>query len=428
MDDKKYAGKKSFVIMPFGKKDVVDTEGKIEKVDFDKIYRELIKKAVDELGIECDRCDEVIDNGPIVKKMFRGIFDADVAVVDITSLNPNVFYELGVRHALQKHVTVIICKNGGQSTPFNIRGINILFYDTKNEEQLEDARKNIQEHIRKGLDSHSTDSIVHDALNDILKVERKYRTLSKQEIFSYPLIKAKDKEIGVITGDLKKIKNIDVWVNSENTNMQMARHLERSISAAIRYYGAEKDKAGRVKKDIIAEELSELVGIGEAPAGAVIPTSSGDLKRTHNVKKIFHAAAVTGQVGEGYKPIPDIAECIYNALVLMDSDELKNENLHTILFPLMGTGTTRLEAEGIADKLIGTAVSYLEENPDSKVKKVYFLAFNEGDIELCKHIIGSEKRIVHQEVIPPTEVLRKPDDVKPTVTRKKKVVRKKKSS
>lgn len=425
MDNKKYAGKKCFVIMPFGKKDVVGNGGKTEKVDFNKIYRDLIKKAVDELGIECERCDEIVDNGPIVKKMFRGIFDADVAVVDITSFNPNVFYELGVRHALQKFVTVIICKNGGQSTPFNIRGINILFYDTKNEEQLTEARKNIREHIRKGLDTHTTDSIVHDALNDILKVERKYRTLSNQEVFSYPLVKTKDREIGVITGDLKKVKNIDVWVNSENTNMQMARHLERSISASIRYYGAKKDSAGRVEKDIIAEELYEVVGFGEAPAGVVIPTSSGELKRTHKVKKIFHAAAVTGQVGEGYKPIPDIAECIYNSLVLMDSDEMKNENLHTILFPLMGTGTTRLEAEGIADKLIGTAISYLEENPDSKVKKVYFLAFNESDIELCKHIIESEKRLIHEEVIPPPEKLRKISDPKPTVT-KKEVVRKKK--
>jgi len=426
MSGNKYAGKKCFVIMPFGVKDVLTSDGKTEKIDFDKIYHELIESAVEELGIDCERCDEIVDNGPIVKKMFRGIFDSEVAVVDITSLNPNVFYELGVRHALQKFVTVIICKTGGQSTPFNIRGINILFYDTKNEEQLEEARKNIREHIRKGLDTYSTDSIVHDALDDILKVERKYRVISKQEIFSYPLANANGREIGVITGDLKKVKNIDVWVNSENTNMQMARHLERSISASIRYYGAKKDTAGRVEKDIIAEELHKAVGFGEAPAGVVIPTSSGELKRTHKVMKIFHAASVTGQVGEGYKPIPDIAECIYNSLVLMDSDEMKNENLRTILFPLMGTGTTRLEAEGIADKLIGTAISYLEENPNSKVQKVYFLAFNEGDIDLCKHIIDSEIRLIHEQPIPSSSAkIRKTTKAKPTAT-KKKVVRKKK--
>jgi len=39
----------------------------------------------------------------------------------------------------------------------------------------------------------------------------------------------------MITGDIQNIKEIDVWVNSENTNMQMARHFERSISAIIRY-------------------------------------------------------------------------------------------------------------------------------------------------------------------------------------------------
>ena len=188
--------------------------------------------------------------------------------------------------------------------------------------------------------------------------------------------------------------------------------------------GAKKDSAGRVEKDIIAEELHKAVGFGEAPAGVVIPTSSGELKRTHKVKKIFHAASVTGQVGEGYKPIPDITECIYNSLELMDSDEMKNEDLHTILFPLMGTGTTRLEAEGIADKLIRTAISYLEENPDSKVQKVYFLAFHEGDYELCKHIIDNESRLIHKQDMPSPKKLRKTDKIE-TPSTKKKVVRKK---
>ena len=69
-----------------GEKEVKDNDGKVvEKVDFDHVYRELIEKAVEALGVDCDRCDEIIDNGPIIKKMFRGIFDADVTVVDITN-------------------------------------------------------------------------------------------------------------------------------------------------------------------------------------------------------------------------------------------------------------------------------------------------------------------------------------------------------
>lgn len=417
MKSNKYAGQKCFVIMPFGKK--TDLDGK--PIDFDLVYKKVIKAAVKKVGLECERCDEIIDTGSIHFKMFHGIFEADVAVVDITSLNANVFYELGIRHALNKFVTLVIRK-AGSPIPFNINGLTTIEYDLND---IEKSKETIGNYIRNGLKKQTVDSLVHEALEKTLKVERKYRTILKKEVHSYPLAKVKDKEIGIITGDLKKVKNVDVWVNSENTNMQMARHLERSISASIRYFGAEKDKAGRVIKDVIADELYEAVGIGEAPAGAVIPTSSGELKRTHKVKKIFHAASVTGQVGEGYKPIPDITECIYNSLALMDADEMENENLHTILFPLMGTGTTRLEAEGIADALIGTAISYIEENPDTKVQKVYFLAFHEGDIELCKHIMDNESRLIQAQDIPPTS---KNTKAKPPAKKKQLAERNKKFS
>jgi O-acetyl-ADP-ribose deacetylase (regulator of RNase III) len=210
----------------------------------------------------------------------------------------------------------------------------------------------------------------------------------------YQLVNVPGKQIGMITGDVQNIKEIDVWVNSENTNMQMARPFERSISAVIRYLGAKKDIAGRITNDLIADELRAVAGTSDVPPGIVIPTGSGELQKSHNVKKIFHAASVVGQAGRGYVPITDISECIRNALELIDSADLANEEIHSILFPLMGTGTTRLSAQGIANQLIDAAVCYLEENPQSKVEKIYFLAYNEQDLELCNHTFINDPRIV----------------------------------
>ena len=388
MAGNKYAGKKCFVIMPFGKKKDVDGT----EVDFDHVYRELIEKAVESLGVDCERCDEIIDAGSIHKKMFRGIFDADVAVVDITSLNPNVFYELGVRHALHPHVTVVIRKNSNLPPPFNINGINILGYDLTDENRIEAGMKNICDHIRNGLDKQSTDSIVHDALDD-LKVERKSKAIKKTKFYSYEIKEAPGKLIGIVTGDIQNIKGIDVWVNSENTNMQMARHYDRSISGTIRYMGAKKDAAKRVVEDVIAIELDAIVGNRGVDPAVVILTGAGELTRTNEVKKIFHAAAVRGQVGRGYLPIPDIYECVRNALELADTPEMANEDLHSIVFPLMGTGTTKLSAQGIAYQLIDTAVSYIEDNPDSRMDRIYFLAYNEQDFELCEHTFVNDPRI-----------------------------------
>jgi hypothetical protein len=92
-----------FVIMPFGEK--TDDDG---TVDFDKIYDHLIKEAIESLDIECVRCDRIDEAGWIHRKMFEHVYTADVAVVDITQLNANVFYELGVRHALADRTTVLI--------------------------------------------------------------------------------------------------------------------------------------------------------------------------------------------------------------------------------------------------------------------------------------------------------------------------------
>ncbi len=376
----KYAGKKCFVIMPFGiKKDVDGCE-----VDFNYVYHELIYKAVSELGVDCERCDEIIDTGSIHKKMFRGIFDADVSVVDITSLNPNVFYELGVRHALHKYATLVIRRNSNAPIPFNINGLTIVGYDVDSEEQLERNRKKIRDYIRNGLEAPNVDSIVYDALDD-LKVERKPRTIETREEKLYPIISAPGKQIGYITGNIKNINNVDIWVNSENTNMQMARHYEFSISATIRYEGATKDANGYVVDDLIVKDLRKVTRGRDCQPGNIIVTTSGELEQSNHVKKIFHAASVIGEPGSGYRPINNVAQCVRNALKKADSAELAASELHSILFPLMGTGTMRSSAQEMANKLIDEAVEYIKQNPQSRIDKIYFLAYTEQDREICRH-------------------------------------------
>ena len=97
--------------------------------------------------------------------------------------------------------------------------------------------------------------------------------IEQKDIYLYQVKGRPGKEVGVITGDIENIKEADVWVNSENTNMQMARHYERSISATIRYMGAKKDDFGRVVEDTIANELHKAVDAGDVPAGIVKDTT-----------------------------------------------------------------------------------------------------------------------------------------------------------
>jgi len=207
----------------------------------------------------------------------------------------------------------------------------------------------------------------------------------------YYKIKGQNAQIGLITGDIRNVKSVDIWVNSENTNMEMARFYENSISGIIRYMGARKDGVGNVKEDLVAEMLRREVGNNIAVHHAtVIATGSGELERSNDVKKILHAAAVHGQVGIGYQPIGNIQQCVSNALAKADS---LNENLTSILLPLFATGMAEGDSESISSKLINEAVNYLQSHPDSKLKDVYFLAYTDEELEDCLKVLDNHSSL-----------------------------------
>jgi tetratricopeptide (TPR) repeat protein len=100
----------AFVAMPFGVKK--DSQG--NEIDFNRVFAELIKPALESAGLDVFRADEEERGGDIRTDMFQELLIADLVVADLTLANPNVWYELGVRHALRARGVVIVC--GGQVT------------------------------------------------------------------------------------------------------------------------------------------------------------------------------------------------------------------------------------------------------------------------------------------------------------------------
>jgi tetratricopeptide (TPR) repeat protein len=95
----------AFVAMPFGRKPGPD--GTTE-VDFNVIWTELLKPALENAGFEAFRADEEQRAGDIRVDMFQELLAADLVLVDLTIPNPNVWYELGVRHALRERGVVLV--------------------------------------------------------------------------------------------------------------------------------------------------------------------------------------------------------------------------------------------------------------------------------------------------------------------------------
>ncbi|MBM4056150.1 MAG: DUF4071 domain-containing protein [Planctomycetes bacterium] len=93
-----------FVLMPFGTKK--DAGGK--EINFDAVYADLIKPAIENAGLQPVRADEELAGGMIHKPMYERLIICEYAVADLTTANANVYYELGVRHAVRPHSTVLL--------------------------------------------------------------------------------------------------------------------------------------------------------------------------------------------------------------------------------------------------------------------------------------------------------------------------------
>ena len=108
---------RAFVIRPFGKK----TDAAGTAIDFEQVHERLIAPALKDAGLGGGTTGEIIDAGNVREDMFSLIIEADLVVCDITVHNANVFYELGIRHALRKRRTVLIKGDPVlDATPFDV--------------------------------------------------------------------------------------------------------------------------------------------------------------------------------------------------------------------------------------------------------------------------------------------------------------------
>lgn len=115
---------RAFIIRPFGKK----KDGKGNEIDFDEVANELISPALAAIGAEGRETLDIVESGNIRVDMFRRLLTADLVVADLSIHNANVFYELGIRHALRDHGTLML-KCDADGFPFDLQTDRYFTYD-----------------------------------------------------------------------------------------------------------------------------------------------------------------------------------------------------------------------------------------------------------------------------------------------------------
>ena len=138
--------KTCFVIAPIG-----EPESPTRKRS-DQVLRHIIRPVVERLGYEAIRADEIDKPGIITSQVLNYVVEAHLVIADLTERNPNVFYELAIRHAISKPFIQMI--NKGESLPFDVAGTRTVFVDLQDLDSAEDAR----EQIRNQIESMEADS------------------------------------------------------------------------------------------------------------------------------------------------------------------------------------------------------------------------------------------------------------------------------
>lgn len=127
----------AFILMPFD-------------AEFNRIYTDLIKPALENEGFRVQRADSTLDQQNILRTIVHSIDLADLIIAELTTSNPNVFYELGIAHGLSKPV-VLLAQDLGE-VPFDLRSYNIVTYSLRFDEvhKLQDRLSAIARGLKEG--------------------------------------------------------------------------------------------------------------------------------------------------------------------------------------------------------------------------------------------------------------------------------------
>jgi hypothetical protein len=122
-----------FILMPFGDW-------------FDKYFKEIYVPATKDAGFEPLRADGLFKAGAVMEQIWTQIQKAKVLLADLTDKNPNVFYELGLAHALRK--PVVFVAGDIEDVPFDVRHLRVVIYDVREPRWAERLQSDISAYLK----------------------------------------------------------------------------------------------------------------------------------------------------------------------------------------------------------------------------------------------------------------------------------------
>jgi hypothetical protein len=181
----------------------------------DSILTHLIQDTIDRHQefekIKVIRADKLAQPGKITTQIIQQLTDSDVLIGDLTDLNPNVLYELGIRQAILK--PYILIANHGTKLPFDLQDSRTIFFDLTNLDSMLEAKTELQKHLREALNG-KIDPYDANLFGPTKPATTKQRTDDKSR-------------------DLRIMETLDGIIEAEKTTSNAVDSLSRRLSKAV---------------------------------------------------------------------------------------------------------------------------------------------------------------------------------------------------
>lgn len=239
--DSKSENNQCFVIMP-----ISDPEG-YETGHFRCVYEDIFRPAIEEAGFIPKRADDDCSSSLIEINIIRDIIECPMAICDLSSSNPNVLFELGVRQAFD--LPVVLVQEVNTTRIFDISTINTIEYRREliYREVIEDKERIKKAIIETKDNSRGINSIV--GLLGIASAKRKENI--SENAFLYTISNQ-------IQNVINKLENMDLsrCGNSQTVNLELREEIEKYKDLSNQFETICK-KFSMVKTREEAETLSQ---------------------------------------------------------------------------------------------------------------------------------------------------------------------------
>jgi hypothetical protein len=247
--------KRCFIITPIG------ASGSAERKHADWVKEYVVRPVFEPRGYEVSRADEIPDPSMITDTIFDLITTCEVCVADLSFLNVNVFYELGVRHAFQKPVIHIAAH--GTSLPFDNSGHRTNFFDIGDYHSLNGLK-----------------SVLDEQLSQIESSDFKV---------SNPLTQARGRVALANSGDAPGQLMADMAARLAMLEVGMSELMRKSVGEELRSHGGAA----------LANEIARL--LANPASGSIDPraVTPADVWHIHNGQSAASEAAGPGSADFG---------------------------------------------------------------------------------------------------------------------------------